>query len=170
MDCKYRQRIQIGRRRAKDFEWTTAAIVRRRVLIAQRWVPSDRCKAPVPESPAMLYLAIGILGATVMPHNLYLHSSIVQTRDFQRIMRYLPTSSGRPAAKRKSAVLGCKNCLPPPLVPCGIRTACCGREPGPERPVMQSQVKIAAIRELEAGHVVPTCAGRLEPVGRVRSQ
>jgi manganese transport protein len=32
----------------------------------------------------MLYIAIGILGATVMPHNLYLHSSIVQTRDFQR--------------------------------------------------------------------------------------
>lgn len=30
----------------------------------------------------MLYLAVGILGATVMPHNLYLHSSIVQTRDF----------------------------------------------------------------------------------------
>lgn len=31
-------------------------------------------------SPAMLYLALGIIGATVMPHNLYLHSSIVQTR------------------------------------------------------------------------------------------
>ena len=30
--------------------------------------------------PAMLYIALGILGATVMPHNLYLHSSIVQTR------------------------------------------------------------------------------------------
>ena len=30
--------------------------------------------------PAMLYLAVGIVGATVMPHNLYLHSSIVQTR------------------------------------------------------------------------------------------
>jgi len=30
--------------------------------------------------PAMLYIAIGILGATVMPHNLYLHSSVVQTR------------------------------------------------------------------------------------------
>ncbi len=30
----------------------------------------------------MLYIAIGILGATVMPHNLYLHSSVVQTRDF----------------------------------------------------------------------------------------
>jgi manganese transport protein len=34
--------------------------------------------------PDMLYLAIGILGATVMPHNLYLHSSIVQTRRFGR--------------------------------------------------------------------------------------
>ncbi len=31
-------------------------------------------------NPQMLYIAIGILGATVMPHNLYLHSSIVQTR------------------------------------------------------------------------------------------
>lgn len=34
-------------------------------------------------NPQMLYLAIGILGATVMPHNLYLHSSIVQTRAWQ---------------------------------------------------------------------------------------
>src|ERR1700704_653377 len=32
--------------------------------------------------PSMLYIAIGILGATVMPHNLYLHSSIVQTRKY----------------------------------------------------------------------------------------
>jgi len=32
----------------------------------------------------MLYVAMGILGATVMPHNLYLHSSIVQTRNFAR--------------------------------------------------------------------------------------
>jgi manganese transport protein len=32
----------------------------------------------------MLYIAIGILGATVMPHNLYLHSAIVQTRNFER--------------------------------------------------------------------------------------
>ncbi len=37
----------------------------------------------------MLYLAIGILGATVMPHNLYLHSSIVQTRAWE------PTSEKR---------------------------------------------------------------------------
>lgn len=35
-------------------------------------------------NPAMLYIAIGIIGATVMPHNLYLHSSIVQTRNFKR--------------------------------------------------------------------------------------
>jgi manganese transport protein len=34
-------------------------------------------------NPAMLYIAIGILGATVMPHNLYLHSSIVQTRRYE---------------------------------------------------------------------------------------
>ena len=42
---------------------------------------------PRPEivtNPDMLYIAIGILGATVMPHNLYLHSSIVQTRAFER--------------------------------------------------------------------------------------
>src|SRR5271154_6889925 len=42
---------------------------------------------PRPEivtNPTMLYIAIGILGATVMPHNLYLHSSIVQTRAFER--------------------------------------------------------------------------------------
>ena len=38
--------------------------------------------------PQMLYIAIGILGATVMPHNLYLHSAIVQTRRFE------PTRTG----------------------------------------------------------------------------
>lgn len=40
---------------------------------------------PRPEivtNPAMLYIALGIIGATVMPHNLYLHSSIVQTRAY----------------------------------------------------------------------------------------
>src|SRR5947199_10254206 len=40
---------------------------------------------PRPEivtNPSALYVSIGILGATVMPHNLYLHSSIVQTRAF----------------------------------------------------------------------------------------
>lgn len=45
---------------------------------------------PSPEivrNPAMLYIAIGILGATVMPHNLYLHSSIVQTRKYDETPR-----------------------------------------------------------------------------------
>ena len=43
-------------------------------------VPSAR----ILRDPAMLYIAIGILGATVMPHNLYLHSSIVQTRAYRQ--------------------------------------------------------------------------------------
>ena len=40
----------------------------------------------IPSMPneAALYIAIGIIGATVMPHNLYLHSSLVQTRKFDR--------------------------------------------------------------------------------------
>lgn len=38
--------------------------------------------AEIVTDPLALYLAIGILGATVMPHNLYLHSSIVQTRNY----------------------------------------------------------------------------------------
>lgn len=41
-------------------------------------------RTEVVTNPEMLYVAIGILGATVMPHNLYLHSSIVQTRAFER--------------------------------------------------------------------------------------
>ena len=43
-------------------------------------------------NPAMLYVAIGILGATVMPHNLYLHSAIVQVRQIE------PTEAGRRSA------------------------------------------------------------------------
>jgi manganese transport protein len=41
-------------------------------------------KTEIITNPGMLYVAIGILGATVMPHNLYLHSSIVQTRAFRK--------------------------------------------------------------------------------------
>jgi len=44
------------------------------------FVPSSE----IVTNPEMLYIAIGIIGATVMPHNLYLHSSIVQTRAYQR--------------------------------------------------------------------------------------
>ena len=45
-------------------------------------------------NPEMLYLAVGIVGATVMPHNLYLHSSIVQTR------KHVDTPAGKREAIR----------------------------------------------------------------------
>ncbi|MDY0028650.1 MAG: Nramp family divalent metal transporter [Pseudobdellovibrionaceae bacterium] len=44
--------------------------------VAAGFIPSTE----IITNPAMLYIALGIIGATVMPHNLYLHSSIVQTR------------------------------------------------------------------------------------------
>ena len=50
------------------------------------WIEAARGFLPtweIVKDRQMLYLAIGILGATVMPHNLYLHSSIVQTRAFR---------------------------------------------------------------------------------------
>ena len=47
--------------------------------IAKGFVPSVQ----IVTNPEMLYIAMGILGATVMPHNLYLHSSIVQTRVYE---------------------------------------------------------------------------------------
>ncbi|MDB5228625.1 MAG: divalent metal cation transporter [Bacteroidota bacterium] len=46
----------------------------------------------------MLYIAIGILGATVMPHNLYLHSSIVQTRNYDK------TGEGRKQAVKYATI------------------------------------------------------------------
>ncbi|HEX8849914.1 MAG TPA: Nramp family divalent metal transporter [Gemmatimonadaceae bacterium] len=54
------------------------------------FVPSGR----IVRDREMLYIAIGILGATVMPHNLYLHSSIVQTR------RYEASAEGKREAVR----------------------------------------------------------------------
>jgi manganese transport protein len=47
--------------------------------VAAGFVP----RAEILQNPKMLYISIGILGATVMPHNLYLHSAIVQTRRWQ---------------------------------------------------------------------------------------
>ena len=44
-------------------------------------------KLEIVRNPEMLFVAIGILGATVMPHNLYLHSSIVQTRKYEQNAR-----------------------------------------------------------------------------------
>lgn len=58
--------------------------------VAAGFVP----RADILRDREMLYIAIGILGATVMPHNLYLHSSVVQTR------RYEETTAGKRTAIR----------------------------------------------------------------------
>ncbi len=55
-------------------------------LLIAKPVISDIASGLLPfiENDEALYIAIGIIGATVMPHNLYLHSSLVQTRSFKR--------------------------------------------------------------------------------------
>src|SRR5687768_16395379 len=58
--------------------------------VAKGFIPTTQ----ILRNPEMLYIAIGILGATVMPHNLYLHSSIVQTRS------YVETPAGKREAVR----------------------------------------------------------------------
>jgi manganese transport protein len=58
--------------------------------VLRGFIPSRQ----VVNDPSMLYIAVGILGATVMPHNLYLHSSIVQTRQYEE------THAGRREAVR----------------------------------------------------------------------
>ena len=83
------------------FRWIEAFIVTLLGVIAvcfaiqiamadPEWGAVIRGFAPTTEivtNPDMLYLALGILGATVMPHNLYLHSGVVQTRRFGEIRR-----------------------------------------------------------------------------------
>ena len=80
----------------KGFRWLEAFIITLLGVIAvcfgiqiamadPDWLQVIRGYAPTVDiitNPDMLYLALGILGATVMPHNLYLHSAIVQTRDY----------------------------------------------------------------------------------------
>jgi manganese transport protein len=65
---------------AACFTWELIVAKADLIDAARNLVPSPQ----IVRNPAMLYIAIGILGATVMPHNLYLHSSIVQTRAFAR--------------------------------------------------------------------------------------
>ncbi|HEY1306661.1 MAG TPA: Nramp family divalent metal transporter [Vicinamibacterales bacterium] len=62
--------------------------------IASGFIP----RSVILTDPAMLYIAISILGATVMPHNLYLHSSIVQTR------RYVDTLKSKAEAIRFATI------------------------------------------------------------------
>jgi manganese transport protein len=80
----------------KGFRWIEAFIITLLAVIAVCFVAqivlaqpqiSDILGGFVPDpdivtNPDMLYLALGILGATVMPHNLYLHTAIVQTRAY----------------------------------------------------------------------------------------
>src|SRR4051794_25247332 len=61
------------------FAWELIASRPDMLGIAKGFIPSPQ----IITDPGMLYIAIGILGATVMPHNLYLHSSIVQTRRYE---------------------------------------------------------------------------------------
>jgi len=68
-------------------------------IVASRPDPGGMLRGFVPSAQLlgdqrMLYIAIGILGATVMPHNIYLHSSIVQTR------KYALTAEGKREAVR----------------------------------------------------------------------
>jgi manganese transport protein len=72
------------------FAWELIASRPDIVGIARGFIPSAR----IATDSGMLYIAIGILGATVMPHNLYLHSSIVQTRRYE-----LNTAGRREAIK-----------------------------------------------------------------------
>jgi manganese transport protein len=80
----------------KGFRWIEALVMSLLGVIAvcflvqiamadPDWAQVIKGFAPTREilaNPDMLYLSLGIIGATVMPHNLYLHSGIVQTRDY----------------------------------------------------------------------------------------
>jgi manganese transport protein len=96
----------------RGFRYVEALVVALIVVIAVSFAieiwwaapnPADIAAGFVPQTeivtdPAMLYIAIGILGATVMPHNLYLHSSIVQTR------RYFDTLASKTEAIRFATI------------------------------------------------------------------
>lgn len=81
--------INKGMRKMEAFIITLVAIIGLsfifEMIFAQPEVPKILAGL-IPSLPneAALYIAIGIIGATVMPHNLYLHSSLVQTRQFDR--------------------------------------------------------------------------------------
>jgi manganese transport protein len=98
----------------KGFRWIEALVIALLGVIAlcflvqiamadPDWGAVIRGFAPTTEivtNPDMLYLALGIIGATVMPHNLYLHSGIVQTRAYgetlpekREAMRYATVDS-----------------------------------------------------------------------------
>jgi len=96
----------------RGFRYVEALVVSLIVLIAgsfavEMWLSKPALgalaigfipRAEILKNGEMLYIAIGILGATVMPHNLYLHSSIVQTR------KYRDTRDGKREAIRFATI------------------------------------------------------------------
>lgn len=80
---------KLGIRKMEAFIITLVAIIAISFLIQiilAKPVPSEVIKGFIPSLPndEALYIAIGIIGATVMPHNLYLHSALVQTRKIDK--------------------------------------------------------------------------------------
>ena len=80
---------RLGMRRLEAFILGLIAIVGIAFFIEifiAKPVPREIVQGLIPSLPgsAALYVAIGIIGATVMPHNLYLHSALVQTRKIKR--------------------------------------------------------------------------------------
>src|SRR3954468_19682668 len=81
--------INFGMRKMQAFIFGLIAIIGMAFLAEMIFAKPDigeMAKGFIPSIPSglALYIAIGIIGATVMPHNLYLHSSLVQTRKFER--------------------------------------------------------------------------------------
>ncbi len=90
----------------KGFRWLEAVVVSligiiggcylvEILLVRPDFMGIARGVVPTPQiltNPEMLYISIGILGATVMPHNLYLHSSLVQTRAIDRTREGIRTA------------------------------------------------------------------------------
>jgi manganese transport protein len=81
--------LKVGIRKLEAFIISLVSIIGISFLIEMFFArpdPSEMLKGLIPSLPGneALYVSLAILGATVMPHNLYLHSSLVQTRKFNR--------------------------------------------------------------------------------------
>lgn len=100
--------LGVGRKRHRALEWIVLSLVLAVAsafvfeLMLSRPAPLEVLRGYLPTSAVlhdreMTMVAVGILGATVMPHNLYLHSQVVKTREFSR------TTEGRRDAARHAS-------------------------------------------------------------------
>jgi manganese transport protein len=93
---------RLGFRKVEAFVLTLLAVIFGCFIFQMIWAKPDWAgvafgfvpTTDILNQPGMLYLALGIIGATVMPHNLYLHSGIVQTREVA------PNTAARKSALR----------------------------------------------------------------------